>query len=87
MMDISANARELLTVLARNNDGTSRWTAADLAQIYERPTPNIDETLKELVAAEFVSEIASGIGRRATDRYKLSETGWRYLEALEAQPS
>lgn len=83
MNNLSEDAKELLNVLASNENGSSRWAAADLAHIYERPTPDVLKTIEELTAAELIVEKASEIGRRKTDQLKITEAGERVLAELQ----
>lgn len=83
MNKLSVDALELLNVLASNKNGSKRWAAADLAHIYERPTPDVVKIIEELTAAELIVEKVSEIGRRKTDQLKITEAGERLLAELQ----
>ena len=84
MNNLSNDAKELLNVLASNENGSSRWAAADLAQIYERTTPDVAKTIQELTAAELVKENASELGRRKTDKLEITEAGAKLVAELQS---
>ena len=75
MLEISTDGRQLLTILAKNLDGNSRWTEADFAQIYGQDTPNIDESINELLDANLIKVTENPLGRRKTDQYEITEAG------------
>jgi predicted transcriptional regulator len=79
--DLSDDAKELLNVLA--GKGSSRWAAADLAHIYERPTPDVNKTIEELTSAALITAKASEIGRRKTDQLQVTEAGTKLLAEIQ----
>ena len=83
MIEISDHAKDLLNVLASNKDGSSRWAAADLAQIYERPEPDVNKTIEELASAELIMVKESEVGRRKTDQLLVTEAGAKLVEQIQ----
>lgn len=83
MTNLSDDAKELLNVLASNENGSSRWAAADLAHIYERPTPDVNKTIQELTNADLITPIASELGRRKTDRLEITEAGAKIAAQIQ----
>lgn len=83
MIEISDHAKDLLNVLASNKDGSSRWAAADLAQIYERPEPDVNKTIEELAGAELIMVKESEMGRRKTDQLLVTEAGAKFVEQIQ----
>ena len=75
MIEISDHAKDLLNVLASNKDGSSRWAAADLAQIYERAEPDVNKTIEELTNAALIMVKQSEVGRRKTDQLQVTPAG------------
>ena len=82
MIEISDHAKDLLNVLASNKDGSSRWAAADLAQIYERPEPDVNKTIEDLANAELIMVKESEVGRRKTDQLLVTEAGAKLVEQI-----